>query len=132
MNKDYRKQLRDLLTRPAWKRQLLEIVVNGLLLWQKAIDFWYYINFNFLFSRRSFITRTVQRAHYVGSHIAKPHRIASMLLVVVLFAGLVISPHTHAMLMWALGWGLVFSVIVIIKTLIKLSQRIFPTRLQGR
>ncbi len=129
MSDDYRGRLRDLLRRPAWKRQLLEIVVNGLLLWQKVIDFWYYINFNFLFSRRAFVARSIKRAHYVGSHVAKPHRVASFLLVIVLFIGLVISPHTQAMLQWALGWGLVFSIIVIVKTLSKLTQRI---KLQGR
>jgi len=45
MNKD-KEKLKRLLTKPYWKRLLFMLVLNALLFWQNAIDYYFYLNFN--------------------------------------------------------------------------------------
>ena len=73
-----RTKIRQLAKRSRWKRITFTVVINFLLFWQTAIDYYYYLNFNFLFARRAFVKRTQQRAqqrvHWVGAQVAKPPR----------------------------------------------------------
>jgi hypothetical protein len=56
MNPD-KQRLRRLLEQPRWKRMLFVLVLDLLLFWQHAIDYFWYLNFNFLFARRAFVKR---------------------------------------------------------------------------
>lgn len=128
MIKDYKPQLRKLLQKPLWKIALIILVVNALLLSQQAIDFYYYHNFNFLFNRRAFVKRTIARGHWVGAQIAKPHRLAFTLLFVVLLVGIIKAPHIQAVLYWSIGWGALFSVFVMVKSLVRIQRSLIrPT-----
>jgi len=117
-------EIRRLLKQPRWKILLFKLLVNTLLLWQSAIDYYFYLNFNFLFARRAFFKRTKKRAHWVGSHIPKPHRFASTLLAGVLVAGLFVAPHIQAVLYWSAGWGAVFSSFVIYRSSALIFKRL--------
>jgi hypothetical protein len=112
MNKDNRPELHNLANRPAWKRTFFSLAIGSILLWVHLVDFWYYLNFNFLFARRAFVKRTTQHAHYIGSDIQKPHKLAATLLLGVLVGGVVAAPTVEDMMIWALIWGTVFSAIV--------------------
>ena len=116
-------KLRKLLQQPRWKIRAFMLTLNVLLFWQAAIDWYFYINFNFLFARRAFVKRTTQRAHWVGSQIVKPHRLASVALVGFLGAGMILAPHTQALLYWSIGWGSAFSVFVISRSLFLIFYR---------
>lgn len=122
--KNQKEIIRRLLKQPRWKVALFTLVLRGLLLWQAAIDYYFYLNFNFLFARRAFFKRTKKRAHWVGSHIPKPHKFASTLLAGVLVAGFFVAPHTQAVLYWASGWGAVFSSFVIYRSSALIFKRL--------
>lgn len=121
--KDYRPQLRKIPQR-SWKKNIFSALVNAALLWQAAVDWYFYINFNFLFARRAFFKRTVKRAHWVGHEVAKPHRLASILLGLVVIAGVFVAPHTTISLYWMIGWGTIFSLWVTIKSLERIARHI--------
>lgn len=121
--KDYRPQLKE-LSRRTWKKNLFTALVNAALLWQTAVDWYFYINFNFIFARRAFFKRTAKRAHWVGHQVAKPHRLASILLGLVVLAGVGVAPHTLMALYWVIAWGTTFSIWVILKTLARIANRI--------
>lgn len=118
--KNQKEKIRLLLQQPRWKVALFMLLLNMLLLWQAAIDWYFYVNFNFLFARRAFFKRTRQRAHWVGSHVAKPHRLAALSLAGTILYGLIKAPHIHAALFWATGWGLVFSLFVIYQSVTRM------------
>jgi hypothetical protein len=131
MNKDNRPELKDLVSRPAWKRVLFSLAIGSIVLWVHLVDFWYYLNFNFLFARRAFVKRTTQHAHYIGSDIQKPHKLAAALLLGVLVGGVVAAPTVEDMMIWALIWGTVFSAIVnyrLIKRWLEIMSFIGPGR----
>lgn len=117
-------EIRRLLEQPRWKVALFMLVLRGLLFWQTVVDYYFYLNFNFLFARRAFFKRTKKRAHWVGSHIPKPHRFASALLAGVLVAGLFVAPHIQAVLYWSAGWGAVFSSFVIYRSSALIFKRL--------
>lgn len=94
---------------------LFKLVVRSMLLWQLAIDYYYYVNFNFLFARRAFVKRTSQRAHWVG-RTEKPHKLASSALAGVVVAGVFVAPHPTVALQWSAIWGTVFSLFVIYRS----------------
>lgn len=121
--KDYRPQLQELLQR-SWKKILFTALINSALLWQSAVDWYFYINFNFLFARRAFFKRTTRRAHWVGHQVAKPHRLAAILLALVVLAGVGIAPHTLMSLYWIIAWGTIFSFWVTVKSLARIAKRI--------
>ncbi len=121
--KDYRPQLRKLSQR-SLKKILFTALVNAALLWQAAVDWYFYINFNFLFARRAFFKRTAKRAHWVGHQVAKPHRLAAILLAVVVLAGVFVAPHTTTSLYWVISWGTIFSLWVILKSLARIARYI--------
>lgn len=104
------------MKQPRWKMQVFCLVIHALLFWQAAVDYYFYLNFNFLFARRAWYQRTVQRAHWIGSHFAKPHRLAFYTLAGVLILGLFIAPTVRASMLWSTGWGLVFSTFVMIQS----------------
>jgi hypothetical protein len=116
-------KLRQLLKQPRWKILAFMLILNALLFWQAAIDWYFYINFNMLFARRAFAKRTAQRAHWVGSQIAKPHRLAFLALVGILIAGLAAAPNIQSLLYWSLGWGSAFSLFVISRSLFLIFSR---------
>lgn len=122
--KEYKSKLRRLQQKQLWKRVLFELVVGFLTLWQTAIHYWFYLNFNFLFARRAFVKRTIARGHWVGSQIAKPHRLAFTLLFVVLLIGIITAPHIQAVLYWSIGWGTLFSVFVMVKSLVTIQRSV--------
>lgn len=122
--KNDKQRIRKLLAQPRWKIVVFTLALNALILWQTAIDYYFYLNFNFLFARRTFIKRTNQQAHWVGAQISKPHRLASFALVIVLIAGIFNAPHTQAALTWSLGWGTIFSLFVIYRSTVAIVQRI--------
>lgn len=104
------------ITRSRWKMFLFSLVINALLFWQTAIDYYFYLNFNFLFARRAFVKRSQQRAHWVGSQIAKPHRLAFFALAAIVLAGVFTASHIQAALLWCIGWGSAFSLFVIYRS----------------
>ena len=119
-----KERLKRLLKKPLWKILLFTVVLNALLLWQNAIDYYFYLNFNFLFARRAFFVCTRQRAHWVGAQIAKPHRLAFTALAAVLLIGIIKAPHIQAALYWSIAWGSAFSVFVIYKSTLLIYQQI--------
>lgn len=121
--KDYRPQLRKISQR-SWKKNLFTALVNAALLWQAAVDWYFYINFNFLFARRAFFKRTLKRAHWVGHSVSKPHRLAFILLGLVVLAGTFIAPNTAQTLYWIITWGTCFSIFVTAKSINRLYQHI--------
>ena len=124
-NKD---KIRRLARKSRWKMIIFTVVVNLLLFWQTAIDYYFYLNFNFLFARRAFKQRTRAHVHWVGSHIAKPHRMASFALAFIVLAGIFTAPHQQLSLQWAVIWGSLFSAYVIYKSCSILLQQPPTTR----
>ena len=129
---DTKNKLRRLLKKSAWKYRLLELIVNLLLLWQAAVDYWYYINFNFLFARRAFIKRTTERAtvkaHWVRRQVEKPHRLAFTMLAIILLAGMFVAPSQMQALYWALSWGVILSAFVMIQSMIRVARSLTKIR----
>ena len=119
-----KRKLKHLLKQPRWKILLFMFVLNTLLIWQVAIDYYFYLNFNFLFARRAFFVRTRHHAHWVGAQVGKPHRLAFTVLAIVLLAGVIKSPDIQTMLYWSLGWGSAFSLFVIYRSAALIFQHI--------
>ena len=119
--KDYRLELSKLKKKSAWKVMLFTILVNAALFWQAAIDWYFYLNFNFLFARRAFFKRTIKRAHWVGHQVAKPHRLAFITLALVVLAGAFIAPGESNKIYWVIGWGAVCSFGVRCKSLAQID-----------
>jgi di/tricarboxylate transporter len=117
-----KRKLCQLTKRSRWKMIIFAVVIDALLFWQSAIDYYYYLNFNFLFARRAFFKHTRQRAHWVGSQIAKPHRLAFSALAIIVLSGIFIAPQLRAALYWSIGWGSVFSVYVISQSLLRIQR----------
>ena len=117
-------KIRQLAKRTRWKKITFTLVINFLLFWQTAIDYYYYLNFNFLFARRAFVKRTQQRAqqrvHWVGAQVAKPHRLPFILLGLLVLAGVFNAPHIHAALYWSIAWGSAFSLFILYRTTLRL------------
>jgi hypothetical protein len=103
---------------------IFTVVINALLFWQTAIDYYYYLNFNFLFARRAFFKRTGQRAHWAGSRLEKPHRLAFSALAAIVLSGVFIAPQLQAALYWSIAWGSVFSAFVISQSLIRIQRSV--------
>ena len=122
--KDYRLELNILKKKSVWKVTLFTTLVNAALLWQAAIDWYFYLNFNFLFARRAFFKRTVKRAHWVGHQVSKPHRLAFITLALVVLVGAFIAPGESNKIYWVIGWGIVFSCWVMFKSLAQIIHRI--------
>lgn len=110
-------KLRMLLKKNRWKFRLLEAAVNALTAWQQVVDYYFYLNFNFLFARRAFVKRSAQRAHWVGAQIAKPHRLASVVLAIMVIGGIFLAPHPVQAIHWSIAWGSAFSTFVIYQSL---------------
>lgn len=121
--KDYRPQLRKLSQRPL-KKRFFAALVNAALLWQAAVDWYFYLNFNFLFARRAFFKRTAKRAHWVGHQVAKPHRLAFITLALVVLAGAFMAPGASNKIYWVIIWGTTFSGWVTFKSLAQIVQHI--------
>lgn len=118
MNKDYKNPLDRLANGPAWKQTLFDLIISFTLLLIHALDFWYYLNIGFSALRRPFAKRTIQRAHYIGSDIQRPHKLAVSLLWGVLIGGVVQAyPNVEKMMIWSLVWGTTLSVIVTYKSI---------------
>lgn len=117
-----RKRLRRLSNLPRWKIAIFTVAVNLLLFWQTIIDYYFYLNFNFLFARRAFVKRSKQRAHWVGSQIVKPHRLAFSALAAIVLAGIFSVSHIQTALYWVIGWGSAFSLFVIYRSLTILQR----------
>ena len=118
-----KKRLHQLVNRSRRRWAVFCLTVILLTAWVKLVDWYFYVNFNFLFARRAFFKRTLQRAHWVGSQIARPHRLAFIALVVVLVAGVVIAPGIRAALYWSIAWGSLFSFFVTYQSLALIFQR---------
>jgi hypothetical protein len=123
---NHKERLKQLLKQPRWKILLFMLALNALLFWQAAIDYYFYLNFNFLFARRAFFKRTRQRAHWVGTQVAKPHRLAFTALAAVLLVGVLKAPDTQTVLYWCIGWGSVFSFFVVYRSAALILQHIVP------
>jgi hypothetical protein len=111
--KDYRLELNKLKKKSTWMVMLFTAAVNVALFWQAVVDWYFYINFNFLFARRAFFKRTVKRAHWVGHQVAKPHRLAFIVLALIVLVGAFILPGESNNIYWVISWGIIFSVFVI-------------------
>jgi len=123
MTNDTKKRLRQLANSPRRRWAVFVLAVILLTAWVQLVDWYFYISFNFLFARRAFFKRTIQRAHWVGSQIARPHRLAFIALVAVLVAGVVIAPGIRAALYWSIAWGSLFSFFVTYQSLALIVQR---------
>ena len=133
-----RTKIRQLAKISRWKRITFTVVINFLLFWQTAIDYYYYLNFNFLFARRAFVKRTQQRAqqrvHWVGAQVAKPHRLPFILLGLLVLAGVFIAPNIHAALYWSIAWGSAFSIFIHYRAITRLfiyTQNALNQRMQN-
>jgi hypothetical protein len=104
-------------------RSVLGLSIYLLTAWVHLVDWYFYVNFNFLFARRAFFKRTLQRAHWVGAEIARPHRLAFITLVIVMVAGVVTAPGIQAALYWSIAWGSLFSFFVTYQSLALIYQR---------
>lgn len=114
---DNKARLKKLYKKSHARFSLLSAAVVLLVTWVWLVDWYYYINFNMLFARRAFYKRTVQRAHWVGSEIARPHRLAFTALACVLLTGVVTAPNTQSALHWSIGWGGFLSVYIMYRSL---------------
>ena len=124
MKTDNKRRLRQLLNKSRRLWVIFALAILCLSAWVKLVDWYYYNNFNFLFARRAFFKSAIQRAHWVGTEIARPQILASITLVTVLIVGGVTAPNTQSALYWAMGWGTVFSVFVIYRSAFLIAQRI--------
>jgi hypothetical protein len=121
---DSKKRLRQLRGSSRKRWLIFSIAVIFLLAWVRLVDWYFYVNFNFLFARRVFVKRTAQRAHWVGAQVSKPHYLAFAALVIVLLSGLFNAPHIQHALYWSLSWGITFAVFVIYRSTLTIVRRI--------
>ena len=132
MTNDTKKRLHQLINRSRRRWAMFALAVILLTAWVKFIDWYFYVNFNFLFARRAFFKKVGSqvgkqvriRAHWVGSQIARPHLLAFASLSIVLIVGTFTAPTVKQSLYWALGWGGFFSVFVTVQSL-SLIQRAY-------
>ena len=115
--KELTRKIYEIIQRSAWKHLFIRVVVAGFSAWNTIVDFWLYANMNFLKFRHGFAKRTAQRAHYIGADIQRPHKLTAALLLGVLVGGVVAAPTVEDMMIWALIWGTIFSVIVTFKAI---------------
>lgn len=125
MTDNTKKRLRQLINISRHRWAVFALTVILLTAWVKFVDWYFYVNFNFLFARRAFFKRTIQRAHWVGAEIARPHRLAFISLVAVLVAGVVTAPGIQAALYWSIAWGSLFSIFVTYQSLALIYQRTY-------
>ena len=62
------------------------------------------------------------RAHWVRVEVTKPHRLAFIALAITLLVGILKAPQIQTALYWSIGWGSVFSVYVMFKSLSRITQ----------
>jgi hypothetical protein len=125
MMNDTKKRLHQLINRSRRRWAVFVLAVILLTAWVQLVDWYFYVSFNFLFARRAFFKRTIQRAHWVGAEIARPHRLAFITLVAVLIAGVVTAPGIQAALYWSIAWGSLFSFFVTYQSLALIYQRTY-------
>jgi len=121
------------LARLSKRRQAaFALVLKALLLVQHLVDYYLYLNINLLFARRRFVKRTRphMQAHWLGRAGRKPHRLAFLLLVVLILAGLVTAPTPASVIDAAIAWGAVFSFFVIYRSLAVILHTLQTQRTQ--
>ena len=121
---DRKKGLHKLKSTSHSRWNLLVLWVSLLAAWVKLIDWYFYVNFNFLFSRRASLKQMKVRAHWVGSHIARPHRLVFIALVATLIFGIYTAHDVQALLRWCIFWGCLFSFFVSYRSLVIIYQHL--------
>lgn len=123
---DYRTKLRRLAAQPIWKRLVFAFIVNVVLFWKHAGEFYAYLNANFPRFDRRFKLRRVPRplAHWV--QVERADRVATMTFTLAVLAGMLILEMPYS-LYWAIGWGSLLSVLVTYRSLTILISRIKRT-----
>jgi hypothetical protein len=86
---NYKPRLKQFLYQPPWKCRVLSLALDALLLWQSAVDIYFYYRVNLLFARRRWVS------HFkVPGVRSLPVRVG-LLTTLIIFILIAIAPPVH-------------------------------------